>query len=272
MRALTPKNFHIWIKDIQGLAGKNKVWAYVDPEGTRPEPEDPEYPDISRYLVTVPASDESVLEELPPANPPTANPPTATQTRPAMYADELTDKQRSAYQLDMSAFQLRQQQSEKVAAGIRVIDQAIKSSARIYIPDDMRTATVRDTLRLLEKRYKRTQKQIIEQLHLQFLFLRNPPAKDKIEQWVADWENLRVQIVNNEAVGLFGSETIFIDEFLRASRKWAPTFCDNWVQQKEAANLEPEFYDTTRRYRLAVEKSFNQKNALSFKLSANAAT
>lgn len=48
-------------------------------------------------------------------------------------------------------------------------------------------------------------------------------------------------------------------------------FFDNWVQQNEAANLTPEFYDTARQYRLAVEKNFNQER-FSARSSANAAT
>ena len=79
-------------------------------------------------------------------------------------------------------------------------------------------------------------------------------------------------IVTNEATGLFGSETIFIDEFLRAGRKWAPNFCDNWVQQKEAANLIPEFYDTARHYRMAVKKTLNHDRLTSSRFSANAST
>lgn len=192
-------------------------------------------------------------------------------TRPAMFADELDDRQRAAYQLDIQTFKLRQQHAEKAASGIRVVDNAIKSSARMYIPDDKMTATVRETIQALAGKYKRTKNQIIEQFHIQFQSLKNAPAKDKIEQWVADWENMRSLIINNESTGLFGSETIFIDEFLRAGRKWAPNFCDSWVQQKDAANLIPEFFDTARHYRMAVEKTLNQ-DRLSSRSSANAAT
>ena len=110
-------------------------------------------------------------------------------------------------------------------------------------------------------------------LHLQFLALINPPAKEKIEQWMTDWKNLRVQIVKNETSELFEFEIVFINEFLRAGKKWAPIFCDHWVQQKETAKLKPEFYDTTKHYRLTVEKSFNQNRfSNKFFFSANAAT
>ena len=106
----------------------------------------------------------------------------ATATQPARYADELDDRQRASYQLNIQTFKLRQQHAEKVTSDIRVIDNAIKSSARMYILDDMMTATVRETIQALARKYKRTKNQIIEQLHIQFLSLKNAPAKDKIEQ------------------------------------------------------------------------------------------
>ena len=45
------------------------------------------------------------------------------------------------------------------------------------------------------------------------------------------------------------------------------------MQQKKTAKLKPEFYDTTKHYRLTIEKSFNQdrfSNKLFF--STNATT
>lgn len=69
-----------------------------------------------------------------------------------------------------------------MATGIRVLDNAIKNSARMYIPDDMMTATMKETIQALAKKYKRTRNQIVEQLHIQFLLLKNAPAKNKIEQ------------------------------------------------------------------------------------------
>ena len=153
----------------------------MNSEETRSEPEDLEYSDLSRYLVSVPVEDVgTVFEKLSAA--PFSSSSAAQIIRPVKYADELIDKQRSVYQLNISIFKLRQQQSEKIAAGIRVIDQTIKSSVRMYISDNMETATVRKTLQLLKKKYKRTQKQITEQFHLQFLALINPPAKKKIKQ------------------------------------------------------------------------------------------
>jgi hypothetical protein len=52
----------------------------------------------------------------------------------------------------------------------------------------------------------------------------------------------------------FGDDAIFVSEFLRAGRRWASTFCDNWENQLKAAEKEVEFFKTTRAYRNVVLK------------------
>ena len=113
--------------------------------------------------------------------------------------------------------------------------------------------SVREIVKILAARYKRSDDQVKEQLHEQFLALKTPPIKDKIEAWVADWENIKGQIIELNVTGLFGSETIFINEYLQSGKKWAPNFCENWVMQHRAAKTTVEFYETTREYRIAVE-------------------
>ena len=111
---------------------------------------------------------------------------------------------------------------------------------------------------------------VIEQLHEQFLALTTPPIKGKIGAWVADWENIKGEIVELNVTGLFGSETIFINEFLQSGKKWGPNFCENWVMQHRAAKTTVEFYETTREYRLAVESFLNEAKSTS-RNQANAA-
>ena len=99
-------------------------------------------------------------------------------------------------------------------------------SARAYIPPNKMASSVREVVKILAARYKRSDDQVIEQLHEKFLALKTPPIKDKIEAWVADWENIKGQIVELNVTGLFGSETKFINEFLQSGKKWAPNFCE----------------------------------------------
>jgi hypothetical protein len=113
---------------------------------------------------------------------------------------------------------------------------------------------------MLAARYKLTKDQIIEQIQDEFQDLKTwPPTKDKIEEWVIRWENLRGHIVRAGIMGLFGSDVTYIKEFLKAGRKWAPDFCDSWVREHRAAGREVDFFHTTREYRNEVEMTL--KNA-----------
>ena len=132
-------------------------------------------------------------------------------------------------------------------------------------------SSIREIVKILAARYKRSDNQVIEQLHEQFLALKTPPIKGKIEASVADWENIKGQIVELNVTGLFGSETIFINVFLQSGKKWAPNFCENWVMQHRAAKTTVEFYETTREYRLAVESFLNEAQSTS-RNQANAAS
>jgi hypothetical protein len=259
MIALTPKNYHLWIKELQGIAEKAKVWAYVDPDGTKAEPQEGEYPDVSDYQVPQPqqlAGGVGLSQIL---------------TKPADKYSELSDVQKEEYKMDISMFKMKEKQADKVAQGLRIVDNALKHSARSYIPPNKMAGSVREIVKILASRYKRSDDQVMEQLHEQFQVLKNAPVKGKIEAWVADWENIKGQIVDMNVTGIFGSDTIFINEFLQAGKKWAPNFCENWVMQHRAAKTTVEFYETTREYRLAVE-AFLVNDSKSSRGQANAAT
>ncbi len=66
----------------------------------------------------------------------------------------------------------------------------------------------------------------------------------------------------------FDDDVIFVSEFLRAGRRWAPTFCDNWENQLKTAEKSVDFFKITRAYRLVVIR----KNPSSSSRIANAAT
>jgi phage gp36-like protein len=122
------------------------------------------------------------------------------------------------------------------------------------------TSSCRDIIRLLAARYQLTNDQIIEQIQDEFQDLKTwPSIKDKIEEWVIKWENLRGHIVRAGIMGLFGSDAIYIKEFLKAGRKWASDFCDSWVREHRAAGREVDFFHITREYRNEVEMTL--KNA-----------
>ncbi len=67
---------------------------------------------------------------------------------------------------------------------MRIVDNAIKTSVRPYIPSDEMTSSCRDIIRLLAARYKLTNDQIIEQIQNEFQDLKTWPLsiKNKIEE------------------------------------------------------------------------------------------
>ena len=156
---------------------------------TTSEPKKNAYSDISKYQISVSASKTAATELATTANEETRNTfnlaDVAAQIfviRSAMFTDELNDRQRATYQFDIQTFKLRQQHAKKMTSKIRVVDNAIKNSVRMYILDDKMTAPVRESIQRLAEKYKRTKNQIIKQFHIQFQFLKNAPAKDKMKQ------------------------------------------------------------------------------------------
>ena len=265
MIALTPKNYHLWISELQVISEKAKVWQYVDPNSSKPEPEVGEYPEFSQYQVPIQAQPAGGIAY------PIIEGGVVIATKSDEKYGDLSAEQKEDYEMEISAYKMKDKQVEKVAQGLRIVDNALKSSLRAYIPPNKMASSVREIVKILAARYKRSDDQVIEQLHEQFLALKTPPIKGKIEAWVADWENIKGQIVELNVTGLFGSETIFINEFFRSGKKWAPNFCENWVMQHRAAKTTVEFYETTREYRLAVESFLNEAKSTS-RNQANAAS
>jgi hypothetical protein len=116
---------------------------------------------------------------------------------------------------------------------------------------------------LLAVRYKLDQSKIIQQIHEQWRRLKISSIKDKVESWVIEWENLRLQMISLKLADTFDDDVIFVSEFLRAERRWASTFCDNWENQLKTAEKSVDFFKITRAYRLVVirENSSSSRTA-----------
>ncbi len=174
MMILTPKNYHLWIKEIQKLANQYKVWLYVDSNDDTKEPGLERASRISNYSVKITAVDETQT------------------TRSAQSASELFDAQRKAYKVDLLDYQIWNKYAEKVTQGIRAVDDAIKLSARQYISPNKIASSTRKILQTLAARYKLSDAKIVEQIHERYQSLKTPSSvKSKIKQWISDWENLR---------------------------------------------------------------------------------
>jgi hypothetical protein len=121
---------------------------------------------------------------------------------------------------------------------------------------------------LFAARYKLDQSKIIQQIHEQWRNLKISSVKDKVESWIVEWENLRLQMISLKLADTFDDDVIFVSEFLRAERRWVSTFCDNWKNQLETAEKSVDFFKITRAYRLVV---IRKSSTSSFRDIANAA-
>lgn len=179
-------------------------------------------------------------------------PPTPV-TRPAEGLDELSEAQQRSFQAKMSTYQMKEKWVEKVAHGMRIVDNALKASARTYKPHSEMDSPIRGIITILADRYKRSDEQIAEQIHDKYRTLQQLPSMQKIEKWVADWENFFREIVDRSLIGLYGNEAIFVNKFLKSEKQWTPSFCETWVRSLRAAKSPVKFYETAKEYRIAVE-------------------
>jgi hypothetical protein len=250
MLALISDNFHLWIEELKGLALKVKVWQYIDSNGNMEESREGILLEIGHFSVKD-LSSQSVAGDLMTGQTISA---ASSHSRPAQWFHELTSSQQESYRASVEEYKRKEKLVVKISQGMLKVDEAIRVFARSYIPFEMMSALIREILQLLITRYKKTDDQIKEQLHEKFQALKQSSFKNQIETWVADWENLRSRILAFGIKDFFGSETMFVEEFLIAGRKWASTFCDNWILQKRAAGRNVHFAETAREYRNAVKK------------------
>jgi predicted NAD-dependent protein-ADP-ribosyltransferase YbiA (DUF1768 family) len=144
----------------------------------------------------------------------------ASRIRPVRDYNELSTAQKNSLKINIITWKLKEKRITKIAKEMRIVDNAIKTSVRPYISSDEMTSSCRDIIRLLAARYQLTNDQIIEQIQNEFQDLKTwSPIKNKIEEWVIKWENLRGHIVRTGIMGLFGSDATYTKEFLKAGRK-----------------------------------------------------
>ncbi len=200
MTVLISQNYHIWIKEIQAYAKQYQVWEYVDSDGQI---------ELSQKEASFKASDYQMIE----------SEADAETTRSALNLKELTDQQRKEYKADVLEYQMLSKFTEKILQGIRNVSTAVKTSARQYISSHEMSSSVRQIIQTLTARYKLSNQKIVEQIHAQWRALKNSSVKGKIESWIADWENLRLQMISLKLDETFEDDTIFVSEFLRAEHK-----------------------------------------------------
>ena len=85
------------------------------------------------------------------------------------------------YKIELTTFQMSEKFNDRIAQRIRMVDAAIKSSARSYIPPDKLKSSGREILKLLATRYQRSDDEITRQLFEQLQQLKVTSTKEKIE-------------------------------------------------------------------------------------------
>ena len=233
---LTSKNYRRWIREIKGQADAAKVWQYVDPDKDVPIPDLPDYPTVGDFQI--------------PAG--TANDPQRTVA--AEDFTDLSDKQINSYKFKLEAYKHKEREIQRIDAEIRKIRNMVMESARMHTPSSKSSSPPRDIVKMLQQRFKKDDNTLLEEIHTILEELRNTtPTKDKIEQWIAQRENLRDDMQDQGVIEAFSERRMTID-FLKAGHNWAPNFCTNWVLPKEAAEKPLRFLETTAVYREAVEE------------------
>jgi hypothetical protein len=96
--------------------------------------------------------------------------------------DELTTEQKKSLKMKMNIFQMTKKQMKKIAQSIKIINNAVKLSARQYIFSSEIASLIRQIIQILTSRYKKSEIKIVEQLHEQYYDLKTPFVKEKIEQ------------------------------------------------------------------------------------------
>ncbi len=249
MIALTSSNYHIWINEIKALIEKSMIWQYVDSNIDLL---------VSKRSESSSSSDYMMIEE------------DVEASRSTISKKELTSEQQKKYKANCSEYTMLNRHHERITQRLRTVQSAIRTSAKQYILSNEFASSSRKIIQMLAARYKLDQSKIIEQIHEQWRKLKIFSVKNKIESWIAEWENLRLQMISLKLTNTFDDDVIFVSEFLRAERRWALIFCDTWENQLLAAEKSVEFFKITRAYKIVVNRK-NSTLTLSFRATANAA-
>ncbi len=178
----------------------------------------------------------------------------ADASRSIISIKELTSQQIKKFKADDLMYNMLNKNYERIAQRIKIVNNAIRTSTKQYISSNEFVSSKRKVIQMLAARYKLDQSKIIEQIHEQWRRLKISSIKSKIEQWIAEWENLRLQMISLNLADTFDDDVIFVNEVLRAERWWALIFCDTWENQLLAAEKSIEFFKTTRAYKIVVNR------------------
>ncbi len=251
MLILISNNFHLWIEELKDLTLKIKVWQYINANDNMKKSKKKILFEIDHFSVKN-SSSQWVVDDLMTDQTISA---ASSHSRSAQWFHELTFNQQENYKESVKEYKRKKKLIVKISQWMLKINEAIRVFARSYIFFEMMSIFIRKILQFLIIKYKKIDDQIKKQLHEKFQTLKQSSFKNQIQTWVIDWENLKNRILTFDIKDFFDFETMFVEEFLIVDRKWASTFCDNWILQKRAIERNVHFAETIREHRNAVKKS-----------------
>ncbi len=172
----------------------------------------------------------------------------------ARSINELTSKNQKNLQQRQFIWSMREKLVRRTKRSIQIVHHIVKTSTRQYISFSEIRSSIREIIQALVDRYKQSNVTIIELLHEQYYALKSVSfVKIKIEQWISEWKNFKVEMINQRLRNTFDNDVIFVHESLRADKRWAFVFCEIWTIQHQAIEKSLNFFKTIRAYRNAYE-------------------
>ena len=95
--------------------------------------------------------------------------------------NELSDDQKENYKISINIYQIKEKQIERSVYKMRIVNTTLKTSTRTYISSNEMNSSIRSIIKLLAARYKRSDDQIIKQIHEKFQIIQQSSTKNKIE-------------------------------------------------------------------------------------------
>ncbi len=251
MIMLTSKNYHLWIKELQKLIEQHTIWEYVNFEESKSKLIIEKYSNFAEFIVTLNVN--IVTRD---------NVSAKQRMRSARSINELISDQQKNLQQRQFIWSMREKLVRRTKRSIQIVHQTVKTSARQYISFSEMRSNIRSILQTLVDRYKQSDIKIVELLHDQCYVLKFLLVKTKIEQWISEWENLEIEMINQELKDTFDNDVIFVYKFFRADKRWALVFCETWAIQHQATEKFLNFFKITRVYRNAYENFLKNEKSI----------
>ncbi len=251
MIMLILKKYHLWIKELQKLIEQHRIWEYVNSKETKSKFIIENYSNFSDIVMTLNAT---IITR--------SNVSANQRIRSVRSINELTSEQQKNLQQRQLIWSMREKLMRRTKRGIQIVYQTVKTSTRQYISFSEMRSIIRQIVQTLVDRYKQSNVKIVELLHNQYYALKIPFVKTKIEQWISEWENLKIEMINQRLKDTFDNDVIFVHEFLRADKRWAFVFCETWVIQHQAVEKDLDFFKIIRAYRNAYENFLRDEKSI----------